>query len=150
MAYHWTIHVTAPPEAVFDALADVAHHGEWANSSAKLRVSAVSDGPPRVGARYRSEQVFVGRPQTADIEIVEFDRPRRFAFRVAQRKQGGSKETNYTHRFVLSPEEGGTRLERTTDGDGNRLIGFLAAPAIKADGNRSLGNLKAMVEEAAR
>ena len=50
-----------------------------ANSSAKLKMSSVSGGPPRMGSTFRSEQVFVGKPQTADIEIVEFDRPKRFA-----------------------------------------------------------------------
>jgi hypothetical protein len=27
MAYHWTIHIDAPPEMVFDTLSDVANHG---------------------------------------------------------------------------------------------------------------------------
>lgn len=46
----------------------------------------------------------------------------------------------------LTPEGGGTKLVRTTDGDGNRLVGFLAKPAIMKDGRTSLGNLKAKVE----
>ena len=148
MAYRWTMHVDAPPEGVFDALADVPNHPAWANPSAKLRVFAVSEGPPRLGATYRSEQVFTGKPQTADLEIVEFDRPRTFAFRVSQRKQGGSKDVHYTHRFVLSPEGGGTVLERTTSGDGNPIVGFLAKPAIMKDGRTSLGNLKRRLEAA--
>jgi uncharacterized protein YndB with AHSA1/START domain len=150
MAYHWTIHIDAPPEKVFDTLSDVEHHPEWANPSAKLKMSSVSGGSPRMGSTYRSEQVFVGKPQTADIEIVEFDRPNRFAFAISQRKKdGGGKEVHYTHTFVLSPEGGGTRLERTTDGDGNPVAGFLAKPAIMKDGRTSLGKLKARVEASA-
>jgi hypothetical protein len=53
---------------------------------------------------------------------------------------------HYTHTFVLTPEGGGTKLVRTTDGDGNRLVGFLAKPAIMKDGRTSLGSLKAKVE----
>jgi len=53
---------------------------------------------------------------------------------------------HYTHTFALTPEGGGTKLVRTTDGDGNRLVGFLAKPAIMKDGRTSLGNLKAKVE----
>jgi uncharacterized protein YndB with AHSA1/START domain len=75
MAYHWTLHIDAPPERVFDILADVEHHPEWSNPSAKLEMTSVSGGPPSLGSKYRSEQVFAGKPQTADIEIVEFDRP---------------------------------------------------------------------------
>ena len=146
MAYHWTLHIDAPPEEVFDTLADVEHHPEWANPSAKLNMSSASGGPPTLGSKFRSEQVFVGKPQTADIEIVAFDRPRRFAFAVSQRKRGGGKEVHYTHTFVLSPEDGGTKLQRTTDGDGNKLVGFLAKPGIMKDGRTSLGNLKAKVE----
>ena len=47
---------------------------------------------------------------------------------------------------MLSPDGTGTKLERTTDGDGNPIVGFLAYPAIKADGNKSLGNLKRKLE----
>jgi uncharacterized protein YndB with AHSA1/START domain len=147
MAYHWTLHIDAPPEKVFDAVSDVEHHSEWANPNAKLSMTSVSGGPPALGSRYRSEQVFAGKPQTADIEIVRFERPGRFAFSVSQRKRGGDgKDVHYTHTFVLTPEGGGTKLVRTTDGDGNRLVGFLAKPAIMKDGRTSLGNLKAKVE----
>ena len=150
MAYHWTLHIDAPPERVFDILSDVANHGSWSNPSAKLSVSAVSGEPPALGSTYRSEQVFVGRSQTADIEIVEFDRPNRFAFAISQRRQGsGGKEVHFRHTFVLSPEDGGTRLERTTDGDGNPVVGFLAKPGIMKDGRTSHGNLKAKAESPA-
>lgn len=150
MAYHWTLHIDAPPEKVFDALADVEHHPEWANEKAKLTMSSLSGGAPALGGTYRSQQVFAGKPQTADIEIVQFDRPNRFAFAISQRKKGGGgKEVHYRHTFVLSPEGGGTRLERTTDGDGNPVVGFLAKPAIMKDGRTSLGNLKSRVEASA-
>jgi uncharacterized protein YndB with AHSA1/START domain len=150
MAYQWTMHIDAPPEKVFEVLSDVANHGSWANPSAKLQISEVSGGPPALGSTYRSEQVFAGKAQTAEIEIVEFDRPNRFAFAISQRKQGGGgKEVHYRHSFVLSPERGGTKLVRTTDGDGNPVVGFLAKPAIMKDGRTSLGNLKQRVEASA-
>ena len=147
MAYHWTMHIGAPPEKVFDTLSEVEHHPEWANPSAKLRMTPVSGGPPAVGSTYRSEQVFVGKPQAADIEIVEFDRPSRFAFAITQRKQGSTKDVRYRHSFVLTPEGGGTKLERTTASvGGNPILDLLVTPAVKADGRKSLGNLKRKVE----
>ena len=154
MTYHWTLHIDAPPERVFDILSDVEHHGSWANPSAKLSVSPMSIGPPALGSTYRSQQTFVGKPQTADIEIVEFDRPKRFAFAISQRRQGpgnkdAGKEVHYRHTFVLSPEAGGTKLDRSTDGDGNPIVGFLAKPANMKDGRTSLGNLKRQAESAA-
>ena len=41
MAYHWTLHIEAPPEKVFDTLADVEHHPEWANEKAKLTMCKI-------------------------------------------------------------------------------------------------------------
>jgi uncharacterized protein YndB with AHSA1/START domain len=147
MAYHWRMHIDAPPERVFDTLADVEHHPEWANPSAKLKMSSVSGGRPRIGSTYRSEQVFVGKPQTAEIKIVEFDRPNRFAFAVTQRKQGSTKDVRYRHTFVLTPEGRGTRLERTTASvGGNALLDAVVTPAVKADGKKSLANLKRKLE----
>ena len=93
--------------------------------------------------------MFAGKPQTADIEIVEFDRPSRFAFAITQRKQGSTKDVRYRHTFVLTPEGGGTRLERTTASDGNPVVDFVVTPAIKKDGRKSLGNLKRRVEASA-
>jgi uncharacterized protein YndB with AHSA1/START domain len=122
MAYHWTLHIDAPPERVFDTLADVEHHPEWANPSAKLKMSS----------------------------IVEFDRPKRFAFAITQRKRGSTKDVRYRHTFVLTPEGGGTRLERTTASlGGNALLDFIVTPAVKADGKKSLANLKEKVEASA-
>lgn len=146
MPFTWKLHIDAPPEVVFDALADVANHGAWANPNAKLQIHEVSGGPPALGSKYRSEQVFVGKPNTADIEITAFDRPRRFAYSVSQRKDGAQKDVHLTHTFTLTPEGGGTSLQRSTDGDGNPLLGIIAFPAIKADGKKSLGNFKALVE----
>ena len=113
-------------------------------------MTSVSGGPPSLGSKYRSEQVFAGKPQTADIEIVEFDRPGRFAFAITQRKQGSTKDVRYRHTFVLTPEGGGTRLERTTASvGGNALLDVVVTPAVKADGRKSLANLKRKVEASA-
>ena len=56
----------------------------------------------------------------------------------------------YRHTFVLTPEGGGTRLERTTASvGGNALLDFIVTPAVKADGKKSLANLKEKVEASA-
>lgn len=128
MPFTWKLHIDAPPEVVFDALADVANHGAWANPNAKLQIHEVSGGPPALGSKYRSEQVFVGKPNTADIEITAFDRPRRFAYSVSQRKDGAQKDVHLTHTFTLTPEGGGTSLQRSTDGDGTRCSASSRSP----------------------
>jgi uncharacterized protein YndB with AHSA1/START domain len=147
MAFTWKMHIDAPPEAVFDALADMPHHGSWANKNAHLKVSEVSGGPPHLGSKYRSESVFIRKPATADLEIVAFDRPRRFAYSVVHH-QPGKPDTHLTHTFTMTPQEAGTLLIRTSDGFGNPVKGFVFYPAIKADGKKSLTNLKAKLEGA--
>jgi uncharacterized protein YndB with AHSA1/START domain len=149
MAFRWTIQIDAPPEAVFDTVSDMAKHGEWANKNAKLTVYEVAGGPPALGSRYRSEATFFGKPAHGDLEIVAFDRPRKFAYSVAH-KQEGKKDVHLTHTFILAPESGGTELERITDGDGSPILGVIFYPAIKSDGKAQLRNLKARVEAATR
>jgi uncharacterized protein YndB with AHSA1/START domain len=143
------IQIDAPPEAVFDQLADMPTHGEWANKNAKLIVHEVSGGAPALGSKYRSESVFVGKPASADLEIVAFDRPRTFAYSVTHHQQG-KKDVHLTHTFSLVPSGSGTVLTKTSDSDANPVLGFLFSPAIKADGMKSLKNLKARVETASR
>lgn len=146
MGYRWTMQIQAPPEAVFDALADLPSHGSWANPSAKLKVHEVSGGAPAVGSKYRSEQMFLRTPGNAELEITAFDRPRRFAFSVLQHLEG-KPDARYRQSFTLTPEAGGTRLERVTDGEfGGAVKAFLLTPAVKADGKKALNNLKRKLE----
>jgi uncharacterized protein YndB with AHSA1/START domain len=72
--------VAAPPEAVFDALADVRTYPDWWRP---VYLSAEADGPPEVGRVAR--QHFKGRlPYTLETtsEIVALDRPRRLEAKV--------------------------------------------------------------------
>ena len=149
MAFRWKKQITAPPEAVFEKLADMPGHGEWANPNAKLKVHEVSGGAPHLGSKYRSEAVFFGKPVSADLEIAVFERPRKFAYSVSHHQQG-KKDVHLLHSFTLMPAGGGTMLELTTTGDGNPLLGVIFYPAIKSDRNKSLNNLKAKLESAPR
>ncbi len=149
MAFRWKAQVNAPPEAVFDVLADMPNHGSWADPKAKLTVHEVSGGSPAAGSKFRSDQIFFGKPNTADLEIVALERPRKFAYSVSQRAEG-KKDVHLTHTFTLTPAGSGTTVERVTDGDGNPLLGLIFYPAIKADGSAQLKRLKAKVEGSAR
>ena len=149
MAFSWTTHVDAPPKRVFDILAEMPQHGEWADPKAKLKVHEVSGGSPALGSKYRSDQMFFAKPTTADLEIVAFDRPGKFAYSVSQRAEG-KKDVHLTHTFALTPSGGGTDVRRVTDGDGNPLMGLIFYPAIKGDGTKALKRLKARAEGASR
>lgn len=144
MAVHFRIHIGASPEAVFDYVSDMKRHTEWANTKAKMTMEEVSGGAPALGSKYRSTGVFVGKPTTADIEVTRFERPRVFAYRLAQHLAKG--DMHFEHTYTLTPGNGGTDVEKTTWSDGNPVMGFIAYPAIRGDAMTSLRNLKAKLE----
>lgn len=137
------------PEQAFDYVSDVSRHPEWANPKAKMRVDPVSGGAPHLGAKYRSQAVFIGKPVSADLEITKFERPARFAYSVSHHQQG-KKDVHYENTFTFTRADGGTLIEKTLWGDGNPIVLFLAYPAVRADAMKSLRNLKARLESAPR
>ena len=58
------IEINAPPEKVFNYLADLSKHGEWGNPSQKLQVEKTSAGPLEKGATFRSTGQQFGRQET--------------------------------------------------------------------------------------
>jgi len=148
MAFSITIGGVSPEE-VFGYVSDVSRHAEWANPNASLRIENVSGGPPMLGSKYRSEALFLKKPVTADLEITAYDRPSRFAYSVAHH-QAGKKDVHMEHTYTLRAEGGGTAVEKSSTGDGSKVVGFLAYPAIRKDALTSLRNLKAKLESGTR
>ena len=146
--FTWKVHIDAPQQAVFDALADMPNHGSWADPQSQLKVTSVTEGPPHLGSKYHSEQIFFKKRNSADLEIVAFEPPDRFAFSVSQLAEGKTKPSELTHTFTLTPDGSGTMLQRDTTGKGNPLLGLIFYAAIKKNGNESLHNLKAKLESA--
>ena len=139
------IEIDAPPERVFDYLADVRRHTEWANPKAKMRAEQTSGDGPGPGATYRTQGVFVNKPVSADLTVTAFDRPSRFAIRSDQHQEG-KKEVWYQNDFTLEPRGAGTELIKRTSSNSNPVMLFIAYPAIRGDAMTSLKNLKAKVE----
>jgi len=133
------------PEQAFDYVSDVSRHPEWANPSAKMRMDPVSGGAPHLGAKYRSQAVFVRKPVSADLEITTFDRPGTFAYSVSHHQQG-KKDVRYDNTFAFTGVEGGTQIEKSLSSDGNPMVFLIAYPAIRGDAMKSLRNLKAKLE----
>jgi uncharacterized protein YndB with AHSA1/START domain len=142
------IDVHAAPEAVFDYLADVSRHTEWANPKSSMTMEDVSGGAPGVGHTYRSTGLFTGKRVSADIEVTAFDRPRHFALRTNQHQEG-KKDVWYENDYELRANAGGTTVVKTLTGGLSPLIFFIAGPAIRRDAMASLRNLKAKLEAGA-
>jgi uncharacterized protein YndB with AHSA1/START domain len=147
----FSIHIAARPEAVFDELSHVERHPAWANPKAQMRMEQTEGDGPGLHAHYVSHAVFIGKDVSADIDITRFDPPRVFALRATQHQEG-KKDGWIEHTFTLTPEAGGTMVEKHMTGPfsvGAALLGVIAYPAVRRDSFTSLGNLKRMMESRA-
>ena len=146
--YSYSIEIAAAPEAVFDELSHVERHPTWANPKAGMTMEQVEGDGPGPQARYRSSGVFVNTDVTADVAVTSFEPDRRFAIRSDQH-QPGKADVWYLNSYALEPIAGGTRLVKSTDSNGSKVVTFIARPAIKKDAMTSLTNLKDLLESRA-
>ena len=113
--------VAAPPEAIFELLADPASHHVF-DGSGSVRGSA--DARPerlRLGSTFRM-RMRIGLPYRISNRVVEFEEARSIAWRHV----GG-----HVWRFVLEPDEGGTWVTEEFDWRPARsalLLRLLRAP----------------------
>jgi len=145
MGVKFSIKIDAPPERVFELLADVPAHPTWANPKAKMSMEQLAGSGPGPDAAYRSSAVFVGKPVAADITVVAYEKPGRFAIRSDQHQEG-KKDVWYLNDYTLTPEAGGTRLRKHVTSNGNPALFYLAYPAVRADQMTALRNLKRLAE----
>jgi uncharacterized protein YndB with AHSA1/START domain len=145
MATTFKIEVAAAPEQVFDYLADVLRHPEWANPKAKMAAEQTAGQGPGKGAAYKTHALFVNKPVSADVQVTAFERPSRFAIRSDQHQEG-KKDVWYENEFTLTRNGAGTLISKRTTSNGNPVVGVVAYPAIRGDALTSLRNLKAKLE----
>lgn len=68
--------VARPPEVVFEYLSDLRHELDW-NPNAR-HVEKLTDGPIRVGTRFRAQW---SRTQPTEVEVIGYQPPRAWATR---------------------------------------------------------------------
>jgi hypothetical protein len=100
-----TVKVNAEPQTIFDLLADPSKHGEI-DGSGSVR-NAQSSAPARLslGAKFGMDMK-LGVNYKITNEVVEFDEPRRIAWR----HFGG-----HVWRYILEPVDGGTMVTEQFD-----------------------------------
>ncbi len=104
----YTVEIDRSPEEVFAYLTDLKRHAEW--SPKPYSVEAISDGPMRVGSRFRSVGWLPRRPQNEnEIEVTALEPPSRFSFNAYDRGE------TFKNDFVLTARNGGTNVERIMD-----------------------------------
>jgi hypothetical protein len=73
-----SVDVAAPPARVFAVASDLRGAAGRIRGIAKMEV--LTDGPVRVGTRFRETRKMFGREATEEMEVVTFDPPRAMAF----------------------------------------------------------------------
>lgn len=140
---HLSTVVKRPPEDVFAYLADVNRHAEW--SPKAYRVEGLDD-PVGLGTTFTS---YGWVPKDADhrndVEVTAFDAPRSIEF------TGRERGEDFRNTYVLTPQDGGTRIDRTLDfprpgGVGGVFFPLVLGGFIKPATNKGMKMLKANLE----
>jgi hypothetical protein len=114
----------APAEVVYDLLADLQSHLEWAGQrqleTTRLLTLAAPPGPAGVGVEFFSTGSDGKAARWSDRSVVtEAARPEVFEFVTDGRRQGKPGRRPWlataVHRYVLAPEAGGCQVTYTED-----------------------------------
>lgn len=132
--------IRAPRARVFELATDVARMPEFVRGIA--RVELLTDGPLRVGTRWRETRRFGKREATEELELTAFDPPRAWSV--------GSETMGCRFRFEFELEEepgGGATTLRLRCGALPRallarVLSFLLGPMLAACRRATEGDLR--------
>lgn len=137
--------IMAPPEAVYDVGTNVR---AWAEVIPAIQeIEVLTDGPVKVGTRFRETRKMFGKNATEEMEFVEMERPRLY---VLAAESHGSR---YRTEFHLAPIDGGTTVRMVFTAVPQtamaKVMSFLMKPMMKKLADmcaKDLDALKAHVE----
>jgi uncharacterized protein YndB with AHSA1/START domain len=138
-----SIWIAAPPERVFDYVAEVENNPRW--HSYVIESSWLDDGPMRVGRRGRQVSRLLGFRYTVEAEIAEWDPPRRVVWQTIR----GDAAVRTACDVV--PEGDGARLDLWTEGEfTNPLLRMLSPILIASLKRQALADLRRLASALAR
>jgi len=160
---HPSVTSTAPPEAVYDVIADLRNHLVWSGERAedegfKMLTLDAPEGPAAVGTSFTSSGS-AGKDTFHDRSVVtEASRPHLFVIETdarLDRKGADTWEAHFSHRYDVLPEGRGSRIVYTETVERVNYIPYWLKPGIRtlfrpwvnrAD-RKQLRNLARLAEE---
>jgi uncharacterized protein YndB with AHSA1/START domain len=121
--------IEAPPETVFDCLADARNEPEWLSGAKQVRKT--TDDPVGLHTRFEGEYTRAGK---VILEVVEFDRPRRLTFRAQARI------VHFDDAVELTPDGAGTRLTPRLSAEPQGLMRLFTPMIAKTMQSQFAGN----------
>lgn len=98
-------HISAPPEDVFRAASDFARAPERIRGI--LKVEMLTGGPVGKGTRFRETRRLFGREASEEMEVIEFEAPRRYVLGAE------SHGCRYRTELAFEPRGSGTDVRMT-------------------------------------
>jgi len=134
--------VARPPKDVFEFITASENAPKIVNSVTSM--VKLTEGPARVGTRYRETRLMNGKEQQAELEIVEFEPTRKYAV------QNVTSGIETTYRYNLQPERDGTRIDLVCEVKAKgikKLMLPLVAAILKNEDGDHLQRVKKALEE---
>ena len=117
-----TIWIDRPPSQVFDFFIDLSRGHTWRQYVTAMRLK--SDPPLRAGSLVDVTLDLMGQPYTFDLEVLAFERPRRWRHRTHEQDFAGYVE------YLFDEEKSGTRVTMTMEAKPVGWYGWLAMPLM--------------------
>lgn len=143
LSYTYRISTSAKLDIAFAYISDLTRHPEWNDH---LHVQALTPGEIQVGSKYHSVGKTLNEDRHNDITVTAYQPPSLFSFVAID-----PDFKDITHEFRLTPQTGGTLVERTITVHMSPMMAILwnllLFPLInKRENNRSMGALKTQLE----
>lgn len=143
--------ITAPPEAIFDLLADPAGH-QRIDGSGTVRRARSGDRRLALGDAFGMDMHLGVKYATRNV-VTEFDENRRIAWQTLTTHAIGWLLTGRTWRYELEPVDGGTRVRETWDLSTERitsrpLVRVAMGSSTRKNMARTLERIQEIVGEA--
>ena len=135
-----SIHLDHPAQQVFSFLVDLQKLPMW--QSNLIKTETLTEGPLRVGSRFREVRKLRGRKSEIEGEISAFEPNQRLATKTVN-------QPHVTISYALDPEDGGTRLSyqfaMQTTGL-MRLLEPMILGSVRKESDSDLQRLKQLLE----
>lgn len=133
--------IARPPQVVFDFITTADNAPKVVPSVKSM--AKLTDGPVRVGTRYRETRMMNGKEESTELEVVAYDPHERYAMK----NQTSGIETVY--RYTFHPQAGGTRVDLVCEvraGGIKKLFVPLVVAVLKREDGDHLQRLKKALE----
>jgi hypothetical protein len=153
----------APPEVVYDTIADLRAHLEWSGERAddekfKLLSLEGPDGPATVGTTFSSSGAADNGTFHDRSVVTDASRPDRFVIETdsrLERTRGRPWEVHFVHRYDVEPQDGGSRIIYTETAERanyrpywlHPLVRPIFRPYVMRADRKQLANLARLAEE---